>query len=287
MIRINQLEQHLGDFSLCVPSAELLPGITLIVGANGAGKTTLLELLSTVRLPRKGQILYQQMSTADHLPLIRSQIGYVPSEIELYGEMSIYKLLSYLAELKGVIDPANVQRVIAEFQLAPLRRTKIKRLSQGQQRRVAVAQSMLAFPRFLFLDEPLNGLDTEERKRIIARLVSYAPGRVIAACVHELNEWEGVCDQVLWIEQGRIRFLGSGSSWRSNLPLSVWEGQAGRSQFESIPPSQLIHFRAEEDGFYVRIVADTPPVPGMLEASPTMEDAYFIRRVHGQMLAGN
>lgn len=67
----------------------------------------MLELLATVSLPHKGEILYQERSALSDLPLVRSQIGYVPSEIELYENMTPTKLLLYLSEMKGYSIPSG------------------------------------------------------------------------------------------------------------------------------------------------------------------------------------
>ncbi|WP_223067761.1 ABC transporter ATP-binding protein [Paenibacillus caui] len=279
MIRIEQVEHQKPSFTLNIDRSRLFSGITLLVGANGAGKTTLLELLSTVRIPEKGKITYQGMEAASHLPLIRSQIGYVPSEIELYGGMTAEKLLRYLAELKGVYAPSAVRNIIADFRLGEYAKTRIRRLSQGQQRRIALAQSLLAEPRFLFLDEPLNGLDAEERKLIIAYLVRYAAERIVVACVHELNEWEAAADRVIWLENGTICFEGSAANWKRNLPLKVWTGEVSADCFKALPLDRMIHFRPADHSVYVRFAAYDAPAEGLDASEPTLEDAFFIRRM--------
>ncbi|MDU5946016.1 MAG: ATP-binding cassette domain-containing protein, partial [Paenibacillus macerans] len=60
MITVENIDEPLDGFSLHIDALRLYPGLTLLVGANGAGKTTLLELLATVRMPRRGRILYRQ-----------------------------------------------------------------------------------------------------------------------------------------------------------------------------------------------------------------------------------
>lgn len=174
MIRLEGLERQAGTYRLEIEKAEIQSGLNLIVGANGAGKTTLIEMLTTLQAPDAGEILYSGRRAGDHLPLIRSQIGYVPADIELYGDMKVGKLLTYMAELKGVFNPEAIDRLMADFRLEPFRKSKVKNLSQGVQRRIAVVQALLASPSFLFLDEPLNGMDAEERKFLITYLTKYA-----------------------------------------------------------------------------------------------------------------
>lgn len=278
MITIDSLQHPMGSFSLQVGSLRLKPGLTLLVGPNGAGKTTLLELLATVQMPKRGTIMYQQRSAADDLPLVRSQIGYVPAEIELYEDMTPLKLLAYLSELKGVFRLDRAKGLLHDFRLEDWQKTRISHLSQGIRRRLAIAQALLAAPVFLFLDEPLNGMDSGERKLAISYLNRYAAGRTVIAAVHEMNEWEGAADRVIWLEGGKVKFEGRTSLWTADLPHRIWEGTITVEQFKSYPTHGLIIFREVEEGIYVKLVSDTPPFPGLTEVPPMLEDAYFVRK---------
>lgn len=276
MIRLEGLERQAGTYRLEIEKAEIQSGLNLIVGANGAGKTTLIELLTTLQAPDAGEILYSGRRAGDHLPLIRSQIGYVPADIELYGDMKVGKLLTYMAELKGVFNPEAIDRLMADFRLEPFRKSKVKNLSQGVQRRIAVVQALLASPSFLFLDEPLNGMDAEERKFLITYLTKYARGRMVIVAAHELNEWEEAADTVIWIHRGRLRYIGSPTQWKLNVASSVWEGEIDLEDFERIPQELLIHFQMTEHRMRVRLMGKKQPGPEFMEKAPTLEDTFFL-----------
>ncbi|SEM45745.1 ABC-type multidrug transport system, ATPase component [Paenibacillus sp. cl141a] len=276
MIRLEGLERQAGTYRLEIEKAEIQSGLNLIVGANGAGKTTLIELLTTLQAPDAGEILYSGRRAGDHLPLIRSQIGYVPADIELYGDMKVGKLLTYMAELKGVFNPEAIDGLMADFRLEPFRKSKVKNLSQGVQRRIAVVQALLASPSFLFLDEPLNGMDAEERKFLITYLTKYARGRMVIVAAHELNEWEEAADTVIWIHRGRLRYIGSPTQWKLNVASSVWEGEIDLEDFEQIPQELLIHFQMTEHRMRVRLMGKKQPGPEFMEKAPTLEDTFFL-----------
>lgn len=276
MIRMEALERQAGTYRLEIEKAEIYSGLNLIVGANGAGKTTLIELLTTLQAPDSGEILYSGRRAGDHLPLIRSQIGYVPADIELYGDMKVGKLLTYMAELKGIYNPEAIDRLMVDFRLEPFRKNKVKNLSQGVQRRIAVVQALIASPSFLFLDEPLNGMDAEERKFLITYLTKYARGRMVIVAAHELNEWEEAADTVIWIHRGRIRYIGSPSQWKRNVASSVWEGEVDLEAFERIPQELLIHFQMTENNMRVRLMGKKQPGPEFMEKAPTLEDTFFL-----------
>lgn len=282
MISIEGLVRQAGTYRLEIEKARFNTGLNLIVGSNGAGKTTLMEMLTTLQAPDEGTILYKGRKAADHLPLVRSQIGYVPADIELYGDMKVGKLLTYLAEMKGVYSSEMIDCLMRDFRLEVHRRTKVKNLSQGVQRRIAVVQALLASPSFLFLDEPLNGMDAEERKFLIAYLTRYAKGRMVIVAAHELNEWEDATDTVVWIHRGRIRYNGPPQTWKLAIPLRVWEGEVSLQAFEAIPERSIIHFRMLSQGVRVRRMGSIAPGPEYIEKEPTLEDTFF---VHMEALA--
>ncbi|GAB6927265.1 ABC transporter ATP-binding protein [Paenibacillus sp. JCM 10914] len=276
MISIEGLERQSGTYRLEIDHARIHSGLNLIVGSNGAGKTTLIELLTTLQPPDAGEILYSGRKAQQHLPLIRSQIGYVPADIELYGDMKVGKLLTYMAELKGIYNPDTIERLISDFRLEPVRQLKVKNLSQGVQRRIAIVQALLAAPSFLFLDEPLNGMDAEERKFLITYLTRYAIGRMVIVAAHELNEWEEAADTVIWIHRGRLRYIGSPKSWKQNVAASVWEGEVDLESFEQIPQELLIHFQMTERFMKVRMMGKKQPGLEFTEKEPTLEDTFFL-----------
>lgn len=264
--------------TLNVPDLHLQAGVTLLVGENGAGKTTLLRLLATVDSLQQGEITYHGLLLQDNLPLIRSQIGYVPSEIQMYEEMTGYRWLMYFAELKGMTDKKWINILLTKFHLEEYRKVKIRHMSEGVRRRLIIAQAFLASPAFLFLDEPLNGMDLNERKWVISLLSQLNPDVIILAAVHELNEWGGVANHIVWLEGGRIGYKGTAIRWLHEAPMKVFEGQLSMTEWESIPPSQMIFFRQEEGGMFVRMVADNKPFTSFVEVPPMIEDIFFMKK---------
>lgn len=279
MIHVRALEQKVGSLSLSVPDLHLQSGITILIGENGAGKTTLLNLLATVDSPRQGEISYSGRFTHSDLPLIRSQIGYVPSEIQMYEEMTAFSWLMYFAELKGIMNKKWIDSLLTQFHLKAYQKVKIRHMSDGVKRRLLIAQAFLASPQFVFLDEPLNGMDLNERKWVISLLNQLNPSVIVFAAVHELNEWEGVARNIVWLDEGKIGFQGRAYRWMNEAPSKIYQGLVTLNEWELIDPDRLIFFRQEQERMFVRMISEHENHEQLQEVSPTLEDVYFMKKL--------
>ncbi|AJY73681.1 ATP-binding cassette domain-containing protein [Paenibacillus beijingensis] len=279
MLELKQVRWHRQGygFTLAMPNLIFRSGITLLAGSNGSGKTSLLQLLATAAFPSEGMIRYGDMTTDRHLPAIRASIGFVPTGLELYEDMTCEKILRYLAELKGETSRIEHERLLETFHLNEFRKRKIKSLAHGVRQRIALAQAWIGSPSYIFLDEPLNAMDSLERLRFIRYLSAYARDRVVIVSTHELNEWDAWAGRILWLRNGRPGFHGTTEEWCRSLPLSIWEGAVTAADYESLPPASVLQVRPEGATLSVRIIAGEQPGPLFKRQPPTLEDAYFIR----------
>ncbi|PZD94814.1 ABC transporter ATP-binding protein [Paenibacillus sambharensis] len=265
------------SFRLHIPRLAVGKGITLLAGRNGAGKSSLMHLLGTAVMPDQGKISYGGRTTDRDLASVRASIGFVPTSVSLYEEMTVQKLLHYLSELKGGLSPSQLEGHLERFRLTVYRKRKIKTLPQGIRQRIVLAQAWLGSPEYLFLDEPLNALDSLERLSFIRQLSIEGRSRTIMVSTHELNEWEAWANRLIWLDNGMIRFHGTLTAWTSNLPASVYEGSVTPAQLKALPEEQIIYIRADGHSFRVRVMAAEAPLFAFEKQLPTLEDAYFIR----------
>src|SRR5207244_3708040 len=142
---------------------DLKPGVTGLLGPNGAGKTTLLRLLATALPPSQGKV--SVLGLDPEVPAertgIRRQLGYQPQEIGFPRGFTAFAFVDYIALLKEWTQPAarhaEVRRVLDLVGLSDLGAKRIRAMSGGQRRRVALAQALLGSPQVLILDEPTTG----------------------------------------------------------------------------------------------------------------------------------
>ena len=131
---------------------DLEPGVTGLLGPNGAGKTTLLRLLATALPPSQGQV--RVLGLDPEVPAertgIRRQLGYQPQETGFPRGFTAFAFVDYIALLKEQTEPAarhaDVRRVLGLVGLSDLGAKRIRAMSGGQRRRVALAQALLGSP---------------------------------------------------------------------------------------------------------------------------------------------
>ncbi len=246
-------------------------GVTGLLGPNGAGKTTLLRILATSLAPSGGDIrvLGHDAGTPSGRLAIRRQLGYVPQELGLYENFTAFDFVDYVAILKEHVDRRarhdEVRRVIAEVDLSDVRSKKIRKLSGGMRRRVALAQALLGEPTLLVLDEPTVGLDPEQRLRFRQIISRHAERRCVVLSTHMTEDVEALCDRVVVLVQGRVAFDGTPLELAGKAAGRVWVG-------DRLDPGAAVSWRTGEGRH--RHVGDPPPGAELIP--PTVQDGYLL-----------
>jgi molybdate transport system ATP-binding protein len=193
------------------------PGLTALVGASGAGKTTLLRLIAGVARPDRGVIRLDDHVLVDTdrgawCPPHRRRVGYVAQSPHLFPHLSVRHNLRYASWCaQGATGGATWDEVIALLDLHHLLARSPHTLSGGEQQRVALGRALLAAPRLLLLDEPLNAIDVDRRHEILPYLdqLRSAGGLPMLYVTHTMAEVEQRADAVLRLSDGRLAVLGS------------------------------------------------------------------------------
>ena len=252
---------------------DLRPGVIGLLGPNGAGKTTLLSLLATAQPPAAGSVtVVGQEVTRSHAERIeaRRHIGYLPQEVVFPRNMTAFGFLDYLAVLKEWRDRdarhAEVARVLALVDLGDRGSTKVGKLSGGARRRLAIAQTLIGSPDLLVLDEPTTGLDPEQRASLRGLLSEL--GATVLIATHQTEDVSALCDRVLVIDGGRIRFDGSVADLLATARERVHVGPE--------PNAGAVTTWRTGTGL-VHSVGGTP-LPGATAVEPSVEDAYLLLR---------
>jgi ABC-2 type transport system ATP-binding protein len=226
MIHVSHLTKYYGDYaavrdvSFDVPAGQIVG----FLGPNGAGKTTTMRILAGYQAATSGEASIDGLDVFWNPVEVRRRIGYMPESCPLYPEMRVIEYLRFRAGIKGVHGPRRQSRidyVLERCWLTDVRRQLVGTLSKGYRQRVGLADSLLAEPPVLILDEPTVGLDPTQIRSTRQLIRELGQQHTILLSTHILSEVELVCDGVIIIHRGQVAAAG---------PLKDLALQAGKQE---------------------------------------------------------
>ena len=181
------------------------PGVTGLLGPNGAGKSTLLKLMAGLLAPSTGAVRIFGRPARGR-PAAYRRLGLVPEQEQLYPHLTGREFVRLNAILQKLTDPnAAADRAIALVDMADAADRRLGGYSKGMRQRIKVAQAIVHDPPIFVLDEPLNGLDPAQRRRIVELIRRLgAEGRTILVSSHVLVEVERMAPRVVVLVNGRL-----------------------------------------------------------------------------------
>jgi ABC-2 type transport system ATP-binding protein len=246
-------------------------GVTGLLGPNGAGKTTLLRMLATVLAPDAGRLRLLGHDPADPAGrlAIRRRLGYVPQEPGYHRNFTAFEFVDYVAILKEMTQRRarhdEVRRVLALAGLSEVSAKKIRALSGGMRRRVALAQSLLGSPDLLVLDEPTAGLDPAQRLRFRELISGVAQQSTVLLSTHQTEDVAALCHRVVVMHEGVVHFDGATQELAERARGRVWLA-------DDRHPHARLAWRTG-DGRH-RNIGEAPAGADLVE--PTIEDGYLL-----------
>src|SRR5437660_11615730 len=174
-----------------------------LLGPNGAGKTTTVETLEGYRTPDEGTVHVLGLNPIRDAHVLKPQIGVMLQQDGLYPGLTAHEVLHLFA---GYYEhPQNIDGLLERVGLSAAAKTRCRRLSGGQKRRLALALALVGNPTLLFLDEPTSGMDPQARLatwEIIRDLKRN--GATVLLTTHLMDEAEGLSDRVAILDHGRL-----------------------------------------------------------------------------------
>jgi lipopolysaccharide export system ATP-binding protein len=181
-----------------------------LLGPNGAGKTTSFSIITGLIMADSGRIFLDENDITDMPMYKRARMGisYLPQDASIFRGLNVEDNIRAALECVEM-DPDHQQErleeLLDEFGITHLREAPSVALSGGERRRVEIARSLAIKPDFLFLDEPLAGIDpiaVQDVKDIIMRLKNHNIGILITD--HNVRETLDVVDRAYIIAEGRV-----------------------------------------------------------------------------------
>ena len=238
-IRTEGLTKHYGkvealnDLDLDIESGEIFG----FLGPNGAGKTTTIRTMLDEIRPTAGSALILGMDSHRQAVEIRSSIGYLPSDLTMYPNLTGRDTLTYYANLRGGVDWGYVDE-LADRLDADLSK-KVGDLSSGNRQKVGLIQAFMNRPDVLIMDEPSSGLDPLVQREFQRMMREVADdGRTIFLSSHTLGEVQRVAGRVGIIRHGDLIAVEAVASLRSKALRKVdlvFDGPVEASVLEPLP----------------------------------------------------
>ena len=256
-------------------------GMFGLLGPNGAGKSTMIKILATLLEPTSGQVVIDGLDVSKDRRKIRSRLGYLPQEFGVYPKMRAGEFLDFSARLNGISSKSErekkVDQLLEKVGLADATRRKVKALSGGMLRRLGIAQALISDPKLLVVDEPTVGLDPEERIRFRGLLQDIGKDIVIILSTHIVGDISSTCENLVILDQGKVRYRGSPQDLTARAEGKAWETVAEEKDLPQIKQRfSVISTAPRGDRLHLRLVGEGSANGLELKpVTPNLEDAYI------------
>lgn len=246
--------------------------IYAFIGHNGSGKSTLMRIITGLIEPTQGEVIfYQNDKIIDYKKV---KFGYLSQEFNAFKEFTVYEQLEYFAIMKKInkkVYSNEIKKVLMEVNLWENKNVKCKNLSGGMIRRLGIAQTLLGSPDIIILDEPIVGLDPDERMRFMEIIKSIQLDIPIIFSTHIIDDISSMSPEIIFFKNGQIKFNGSSSQF-----IDIAKGKiylCSRENFSKIK-ERIASIKISENTYRV-IASNRLNYDFLQDITPCMEDAYI------------
>ena len=220
-IRIDNIKQEfnkivkLHSTSLEIPKQSLVA----ILGPSGCGKSVLLKALSGDTPPKSGEIYIFGLELKENYEYLKTQIGYVPQDDIVHGDLTVFQSLYYAARLRLThLNQFEIEKKIYEIlsilNISEIKNSRIKKISGGQRKRVCIGVELLTDPKILFLDEPTSPLDPQTIYDFLEALRNLTlKGTTVVMVTHKPEELYYMDKAIFMAEGGHVVYYDNTDSF--------------------------------------------------------------------------
>lgn len=183
-----------------------------LLGVNGAGKTTTIKMLSCLTAPTSGDAFLLGDSIVSSSAKVKAKTNVSPQETAVARNLSVYENLIFAAGIYGFDKAksiASADKMMKDFALSDVAKSKAKTLSGGYARRLSIAMALISSPEILFLDEPTIGLDVIARRALWDVITSLKGKTTIILTTHYMEEAEALSDRIGIMAGGHLCAVGT------------------------------------------------------------------------------
>jgi ABC-2 type transport system ATP-binding protein len=262
-----------------------------LVGPDGAGKTTTLRMLAGLLPPDGGSVRLLGADPFGPGTAVREQLGYMPQQYSLYGDLTVDENLTFFGELfclNRKVFRERRDRLLRMTRLDTFGSRRADALSGGMYKKLALACSLLHEPKVLLLDEPTNGVDPISRREFWDLLHDFlAEGMAIVIATPYMDE-AARCDRTGLLFKGRILEEGRPGDLIRGLEHPVFRLEGDRTRLGALVEKREDILAFTPAGGSLRIVVRKRGEPQVIAAIqsagghaipavPSFEDLFLAR----------
>jgi ABC-2 type transport system ATP-binding protein len=204
LLEIKHLKKYYGNIvGVEDVTLTLKPGeIYGFIGPNGAGKSTTIRTIMGLINKNEGKIFFNGEELNIDNPKVKAEIGYLPSEVNLYGNMLVKELLDYHESFYKKDTHKKRTKLVKLLKIDETKR--VEDLSLGNLKKIGIVLALMHSPKLLILDEPTSGLDPIMQKVFIDFVIEEKKrGKTILLSSHIFSEVDATCDTISIIKDGK------------------------------------------------------------------------------------
>ena len=293
MIEVKNAVKSFGGFHALDGTDITVPDGSIygLVGPNGAGKSTVIRHITGIYRPTSGEVLVDGEGVYEN-PGKKALMAAIPDDWYYFSSATIRDMMKFYRGFYPSFDMERYEKFKEVFALPE--KSAIRRLSKGMQKQAAFWLAMCCRPKYLILDEPVDGLDPVMRRQVwslmMADVAEY--GTTVLVSSHNLRELEDVCDHVGIMNKGKVLLERSLSDLQENIVKMqvVWNSEDTPALPEGLQVlhtshvgrvyTYIIRGRAEDIKGRMALLS-----PLMMEALPLSLEEIFIYELGGEQYA--
>jgi ABC-2 type transport system ATP-binding protein len=289
VIETTDLRKRYGRIdAVCGLTMRVMPNcITAFLGLNGAGKTTTIKMLLGMITPSggEGKVLGRSINAPDENVDLRRSVAYVSESQRLYDYMTVAQMIRFTRSFYPAWCVDTEKTLLQSYELPADR--KVKSLSKGMRRKLALLLAFARKPELLILDEPSDGLDPVGVEQLLEMMVAQCGGGTsVFFSSHQIAEVERVADRVCMIHKGRLVMDASLDSMRESYRQIdlIFNSVPDQAEFQ-IPGVERISVRGHQIRILVSGNAESVLArardyyPSSIDVSPFGLREIFLDRV--------
>ena len=290
MIEARSVVKTFGGFTALDGASITVPdgGVYGLVGPNGAGKSTLIRHLTGICRPDSGEVLVEGEPVYEN-PEKKVLVAAIPDDWYYFPSASVADMARFYQGFYPSFDRGRYEKFRAVFTLPE--NTPIRRMSKGMQKQAAFWLTMSCRPKYLILDEPVDGLDPVMRRQVWSLMMSDVSeyGTTVLVSSHNLRELEDVCDHVGILSHGKVLLERSLTDLQDNvvkLQIAFSDGK-----LPELPRDMNVLHTSQIGRVFTLIVRGSPAeiktrmagfAPILMEALPLTLEEIFIYELGGE-----